>query len=160
MAKPITKIHFNAPSAEEIQQQKLNELQALLAEQEAAMNKILNITGELNDAGLLDAVQAMVKAKDDITGIAVGQLASDPATNLIKNVLQASGLLASINPELSEKLSESVQRGLHEAELANATPQQLGLFDVLKSLKDPDINRAINFGLNFLKGMGKGLDEG
>ena len=27
----------------------------------------------------------------------------------------------------------------------------------MKVLKDPDINRAIGFGLHFLKGMGKGL---
>ena len=29
----------------------------------------------------------------------------------------------------------------------------------MKVLKDPDINRAIGFGLHFLKGMGKGLQE-
>ncbi len=27
----------------------------------------------------------------------------------------------------------------------------------MKVLKDPDINRAIGFGLHFLKGMGKGI---
>jgi uncharacterized protein YjgD (DUF1641 family) len=29
---------------------------------------------------------------------------------------------------------------------------------LIKSLKDPDVNRAVKFGLHFLKGMGKGLD--
>ncbi len=29
----------------------------------------------------------------------------------------------------------------------------------MKVLKDPDINRAIGFGLHFLKGMGKGLKD-
>ncbi len=159
MAKPITSIHQSKPTAEEIQQEKLNELQALLAEQEAAVNKILEITGELNHAGVLDAVQAMVKAKDDIAGIAVEQLSGDPASNLIKNILNASSLLATVDPEVSEKLADSMKSGLHEAQLANGNPQQIGLFDLMKSLKDPDINRAVNFGLHFLKGMGKSLDD-
>lgn len=159
MAKPITSIHKYEPTKEESQQQKLEELQALLAEQEEAMNKILEITGELNNAGVLDAVQAMVKAKDDIAGIAVNQLSGDPAKNMIKNVLNASGILASIDPEVSGKLAESMKSGLQEAQLSSGNSQQIGLFDLMKSLKDPDINRAINYGLHFLKGMGKSLDE-
>lgn len=159
MAKPITSIHKYEPTKEESQQQKLEELQALLAEQEEAMNKILEITGELNNAGVLDAVQAMVKAKDDIAGIAVDQLSGDPAKNMIKNVLNASEILASIDPEVSKKLAESMKSGLQEAQLSSGNSQQIGLFDLMKSLKDPDINRAINYGLHFLKGMGKSLDE-
>lgn len=158
MAKPITSIHQYKSTAEEIQQEKLNELQALLAEQEAAMNKILEITGELNSAGVLDAVQAAVKAKDDIASIAVEQLSGESASNMIKNVLNASGMLASIDPEVTEKLAESMQSGLHEAQVASKSSEQIGLFDLVKSLKDPDINRAINFGLHFLKGVGKSLD--
>lgn len=159
MAKPITSIHKYEPTKEESQQQKLEELQALLAEQEEAMNKILEITGELNNAGVLDAVQAMVKAKDDIAGIAVDQLSGDPAKNMIKNVLNASEILASIDPEVSKKLAESMKSGLQEAQLSSENSQQIGLFDLMKSVKDPDINRAINYGLHFLKGMGKSLDE-
>lgn len=158
MAKPITSIHKYEPTIEELQQEKLHELQALLAEQEAAMNKILKITGELNNAGVLDAVQAAVKAKDDIASIAVDQLSGESASNIIKNVLNASGIFASIDPEISEKLADSMKSGLHEAQFANEDSRQIGLFDLMKSLKDPDINRAVNFGLHFLKGMGKSLD--
>ena len=29
----------------------------------------------------------------------------------------------------------------------------------MKMLNDPDVNRALNFGVHFLKGLGKGLKE-
>lgn len=159
MAKPITSIHKNQPTIEETQQQKLVELQALLAEQEAAVNKILAITGELNDAGVLDAVQAMMKAKEDIAEIAIDQLSKDATTTMIQNVLNAAGILSSVDPGVSEKLAASIKSGLNQAQLGSETSETIGLLDLMKSLKDPDINRAINFGRHFLKGMGKALDE-
>ena len=37
--------------------------------------------------------------------------------------------------------------------------KKVGILDLMKVLKEFDINRAIGFGLHFLKGMGKGLKE-
>ncbi|AOV07511.1 DUF1641 domain-containing protein [Sporosarcina ureilytica] len=158
MATPITSINMHKQTPEEMQQEKLAELQSLLTEQDEAINKILEITGELNNGGILDAVQAMVKAKDQIAGIAVDQVSREPVTNLIKHVMNASAGLSAIDPEISAKLVDSVKSGLHEAELYNGNNESIGVLDVLKSLNDPDVNRAVKFGLNFLKGMGKGLD--
>ncbi|MDS9471451.1 DUF1641 domain-containing protein [Sporosarcina pasteurii] len=158
MAKPITSIKEHKQTPEEIQQEKLVELQSLLTEQDEAINKILEITGEINDAGILDAVQAMVKAKDQIAGIAVNQVSREPVTNLIKHVMNASAGLSAIDPEVSAKLLKSLQSGLDEAELYNGNNDSISAFDVIRSLNDPDVNRAVKFGLNFLKGMGKGLE--
>jgi len=158
MARPITSIKLKQKTPEEIQQEKLSELQLLITEQEQAINKILEITGELDDIGVFDAVQAMVKAKEDIAEIAVNQVSREPVTNLINHVMNVSGMLTDIDPGVTEKLAASVKSGLNEAELQDGNDEAVGVFDLMKSLKDPDINRSIKFGLNFLKGMGKGLD--
>jgi len=158
MARPITSIKLKQQTPEEIQQEKLSELQLLITEQEQAINKILEITGELDDIGVFDAVQAMVKAKEDIAEIAVNQVSREPVTNLINHVMNVSGMLTDIDPGVTEKLAASVKSGLIEAELQDGNDEAVGVFDLMKSLKDPDINRSIKFGLNFLKGMGKGLD--
>jgi uncharacterized protein YjgD (DUF1641 family) len=158
MAAPITSIKLKELTAEEIQNEKLLELQLLLTKQEQAINKILEITGGLDDAGVLDAVKAMVKAKDEIAEIAVGQASREPVTNLINHVINASGMLTAIRPDVTEKLAASVKSGLNEAELNDGNNETIGVFDLIKSLKDPDVNRAVKFGLHFLKGMGKGLD--
>ncbi len=159
MATPITSIKKTEWTEEEVQGEKLAELQSLIAEQEQALSKILEITGELNDAGVIDAAQAMVKAKENLTKIAVDQASREPVTNAINHLINVSGLLTSIDPDVTEKLVKSVQSGLQEAELYGQNEQKIGMLDLLKSFNDPDINRAVKFGMHFLKGMGKELGE-
>lgn len=159
MASPITQIKKKEWTAEEIRQQKLYELETLIAEQNEALNKLLAITGDLDDAGVLDAVLAMVKAKEGIAEVVMGQATREPVTNLINNMLSAAGALTAIDPESTGKLASSVVNGLKEAEAQNQNGKKIGIFQMLKAIRDPDINRTIKFGLNFLKGMGKGLDR-
>ncbi|QNK90263.1 MULTISPECIES: DUF1641 domain-containing protein [unclassified Sporosarcina] len=158
MAAPITSIKWNELTPQEIKQNKLGELQSLIAEQDQALNKILEITGELDDAGVFDALKAMVKAKADIAKIAVDQASRDPVTNIINHVLHATSVISSIDPDVTAKLAASVKSGLNEAELYSGNGQKVSIFQLMTALNDPDTNRAVKFGLDFLKGMGKGLE--
>src|SRR5690606_13679510 len=157
MASPITQIKKKEWTADEIRQQKLYELETLIAEQDQALNKLLAITGDLDDAGVLDAVLAMVKAKEGIAEVVMGQATREPVTNLINNMMSAAGALTAIDPASTGKLASSVVNGLKEAQ--NQNGKKLGVLQLVKAFRDPDINRTIKFGLNFLKGMGKGLDR-
>ncbi|WP_318615757.1 DUF1641 domain-containing protein [Sporosarcina sp. YIM B06819] len=159
MAIPITSIKKKELSPEEIKQQKLAELQALIAEQDQALNKILEITGELDDAGIFDALKAMVKAKESLAKIAVDQASREPVTNIINHVLKASGVMSSIDPAVTEKLAIGIKKGLDEAELYRGNGEKVGVYQFMMALNDPDINRAAKFGLDFLKGMGKELGK-
>ncbi len=159
MATPITSIKIKQLTPEEIQQEKILELQALLADQKDSINKIFEITADLDDSGILDAVKAMLYAKEDISEIAVNQAAREPVKNLINHVLTVAGMLTDIDPAVTIKLTNSVKSGLNEAELYEGNKQSVTILDLMKALKDPDINRSLKYGLNFLQGMGKGLDE-
>lgn len=158
MAVPITSIEKIVLTPEEIKQNKLEKLQSLIVEQDQAINKIVEITGELDGAGVLDALRAMVMAKDDIAKIAVDQASRDPVTNIINHVLNATSVISSIDPDVTAKLAASVKTGLHEAELYSGNGQKVSIFQLMTALNDPDTNRAVKFGLDFLKGMGKGLE--
>ncbi|MFC5587672.1 DUF1641 domain-containing protein [Sporosarcina soli] len=157
MAIPIKTIKKKELTAEESKRQKLDELQSLIAEQDHVFNKILEITGELDDAGVFDALKAMVKAKDELAKIAVEQAGREPVTNLINHALNASGVVAAIDPEVTAKIGASVKSGLEEAELYRDNGHKVSIFELMGALNDPDTNRAIKFGLDFLKGMGKEL---
>lgn len=159
MAEPITSIKFKEQTLEEIQAEKIEALQRTIAEQEQALQQLAEITGSLHEAGLLDAVEAAIKAKDDLAGIAVTQLSREPIMNLIKHVMNTSEALSSIDAETSTKLVENLKSGLHEAELGTDDGKSVGIFDLIRALNDSDINRSVKFALNFLKGLGKGLDE-
>ncbi|MDN7242262.1 DUF1641 domain-containing protein [Planococcus sp. N028] len=157
MATPITQITKRQLTPEEEKEKKLGELETLLVQQDQALNKILEITGELNDAGILDAVRAMVKARENLTGIAVHQASREPVTNLINNAMKAAAVVTTIDPNTTARVMNSVKSGLDEAELQRDNPKKVGVFRLIKALRDPDINRSIRFGLNFLKGMGREL---
>lgn len=159
MAAPITSIKRIELTPEEQKQQKLLELQSLISEQQQSLNKIIQITAELDNAGVLDALTAMVKAKDEIAGIAVTQASREPITNLINNVMNATGLLTTINPEVTANLKDSIAKGIEEAELYKGNGDKVSILQVMTALNDPHINQAVKYGLNFLKGMGKGLNE-
>ncbi|MFS0575008.1 DUF1641 domain-containing protein [Sporosarcina sp. 179-K 3D1 HS] len=157
MAVPITSIRKSEKTAEQLHQEKLEQLQALITEQDEALQKILQLTGELDKMGVLDAAQAMVQAKEKIAGIALEQVSREPVTHLINHVMGTAGVLSSIEPEVTAKLAKGVKRGLDEAELFRGNGDQVSIFQLLSAINDPDINRALKFGLDFLKGMGKEL---
>ena len=159
MAAPITMIKKNEPTKEELQQQKLDDLQALLADNDEALNQILKIVGELNDIGVLEAANSMLQAKEQIAKIALGQVTREPVTNMINNLMGAAGALTSLNPETTTKLVNSLTTGLDEGNKHLENPKKIGILDLMKVLNDPDINRAIGFGIHFLKGMGQGLKQ-
>ncbi|ARD49387.1 DUF1641 domain-containing protein [Sporosarcina sp. P33] len=159
MAAPITSIKRKERSEMEVQQEKLAELQKQIAEQEESLQKVMELTGELHKIGALDALQAMLQSKEKITGIALGQVSREPVTNMLNNLMAGAGVLTALDPATVKQLSQSVQKGLSEAEQGNAEGQKISLLQLMKSMNDPDINRALTFGLNFLKGMGKGLED-
>ena len=158
MAAPITKIKMIELTEEELQQAKVNELQALIVEQQQSLNKIIELTAELDKAGILDTLNAMIKAKDEIAGIAVHQASREPMTNMLNNAMNMAGILTSIDPEVTEKLKNGIADGIHEAELYSGTNDKISIIQLMKAINDPDINRTIKYGLDFLKGMGKGLN--
>ncbi|GGI17799.1 DUF1641 domain-containing protein [Gottfriedia solisilvae] len=159
MAQPISTIQKNIPTKEEQNEQKLKDLKLLLTDNEEALNQIFNLISDLNDIGVLEAANSMLQAKEKIAKIALGQVTREPVTNLINNLMGAAGALTSIDPELTKKLLNSVTIGMDEGSKHLEKDEKVGVLDLVKVLKDPDINRAIGFGLHFLKGMGKGLKE-
>lgn len=159
MAAPITNIKKTVRTEEEIKQAKLEELQSLLAEQDEAIENLLELTGELNDSGIIEALNAMVKTRETIAKIAVEQTNRDPIKNLINHAINASAAISSISPEVTEKLTNGLKSGIAEAEQEMLNDSKVSLFSLMKALNDPDVNRAVTFGLHFLKGMGKGIEK-
>lgn len=157
MAAPITNIKKIELTEEQIAEQKLNDLKDLLADNDQALQHIFTIVSDLNSIGVLEAVTKMLAAKEEIAHIALGQITREPVTNIINQLLAVAGLLSALDPETTKKLMSSLNTGLDDANNALAADEKVTIFSLMKVIKDPDINRALNFGIHFLKGLGKGL---
>ncbi|WHY56492.1 DUF1641 domain-containing protein [Peribacillus simplex] len=158
MAAPITEIH-NPITEEEIKQQKLEELKTLITDNEDALNNMFKIVNELNDSGVFEAATSMLQGKEQIAKIALQQITRQPVTNLINTLMGATGALMNADAAQSTKLLNSALAGIDEGNKFLQADKKIGVLDLMKTLNDPDINRAIGFGVHFLKGMGKELKE-
>ncbi|MGG3476103.1 DUF1641 domain-containing protein [Peribacillus frigoritolerans] len=158
MAAPITEIH-NPITEEEIKQQKLEELKTLITDHEDALNNMFKIVNELNDSGVFEAATSMLQGKEKIAKIALQQITRQPVTNLINTLMGATGALMNADAAQSTKLLNSALAGIDEGNKFLQADKKIGALELMKTLNDPDINRAIGFGVHFLKGMGKELKE-
>lgn len=159
MAEPITSIKKQQVTDEQLKEQKLDNLKQLLSEQEEAVQQVLHIMAELNDIGALEAAMKLLEAKEEVAHVALGQLTRKPVTNIINNLMGVAGALTELNPETTTKLIEGLNSGVEEANKALESDDKVSAFKLVKMLNDPDVNRALNFGVHFLKGLGKGLKE-
>lgn len=157
MATPINTIKKQQLTEEQLKEQKLENLKQLLSENEDTVNQVFTIMAELNDIGALEAATKLLEAKEDVAHVALGQLTRKPVTNLINNLMGAAGALTNLNPETTTKLIDSLTTGLDEANKAIEREEKVSVFKLAKLMKDPDVNRAVNFGIHFLQGLGKGL---
>jgi uncharacterized protein YjgD (DUF1641 family) len=159
MAKPIKIVEKIELTEEQKKMQSLENLLSGVAENKDSLLETLSLIQELHDSGILDAFGSLLKAKEKAAKIAVGQLTREPVTNMINNAMAAGGMLTELDPETTGKLAKSLTNGLKKAEQGLKADSKIGVLDLMKALKDPDINRAIGFGFNLLKGMGEGLKE-
>src|SRR6184192_4074455 len=159
MAKPIKLIKKVEFTEEQKKSQSLESLISEVAQNKDSLLDTLQLVQELHNSGILAAINSLVKAKEEVAKIAVGQMTREPVSNIINNAMAAGGALTALEPEMTKKLMGSVAKGLEKAEQGLQANSKVGILDLLKVLNDPDINRAIGFGLNLLKGIGEGLKE-
>lgn len=155
MAKPISLVKRREYTEAERKSQKIDRLTDNVTENDEALDQTLRILFELHDSGILDSLEALLKAKGKVTEIVLGQVTRKEVTTMINNVMGAAGALTAIDPEQTEKLLSGVTEGLNAASLEK--DKKVSAFGLLKALRDPDVNRAVSFGLSFMKGLGKSL---
>ncbi|QQZ08301.1 DUF1641 domain-containing protein [Heyndrickxia vini] len=159
MAKPITKIDEPILTEKEKQDQLLEKILKDLSQNTDGIKETIQLLQELHVSGILGAINNLVEAKEEVAKIAVGQMLRPPVTNALNNAMAAAGMLTELDPEMMKKMMGGLSKGLQKAEEGLQLNKRVTIFDLIKIMKDPDVNRAMGFGINFLKGLGEGLKD-
>ncbi|MCP1122308.1 MULTISPECIES: DUF1641 domain-containing protein [Bacillus] len=159
MAKEITMIQKTVLTEEQTKQQLSKELLQQVEENQEAIEETIQLLAQLQKAGLLDAAVSLLEAKEDVSKIAIEQLNREPVKNALNNIMGAGEALSSVDPEVTKQVTSSLVTGLQYATDELKKGQKTSVMDFFKVLRDPDINRAITFGFNFLKAFGQGLEK-
>ncbi len=159
MARPITKIDEPILTEKEIQDQSLNNVLKDLSQNADGIKETIRLLQELHKSGILGAINNLVEAKEQVAKIAVGQMLRPPVTNALNNAMAAAGILTETDPETTKKLMGGLSKGLQKAEEGFRENKKVGVFDLIKLMRDPDVNRVIKYSLDLLKGVGEGLKD-
>lgn len=155
MAKPISAIERLVVSDETKREQDLKEIEASLANHKEAVLEAIDLLGNLHDRGILSLLNGLFSQGDEVLRIMVQEVNQPNNSRVLGNLLGLTGILGSIDIDRLKILTEKANNGLKEATETDAVEEPGNVFELLKVLKDPEVNRSIGMLVQFLKGMGK-----
>lgn len=154
MAKAIQQIERTPVAPEVKESQDKESILAALFERREAIEKSIHFLQRMDDRGLLDFMTALVGQGDKVMGVVARELNKPTNSTMLVHFVKLAEMIGELDIEKAQPLIQRVNRGLEKAETAAESGETTTVFDLLKALKDPDINRAITSLLGFLKGAG------
>lgn len=160
MAKAIKQIEKTTPSSEELHDQDIAALLKQIAENRQAISTSLNILNELQQTGVLDTLNGLLKTRVKVASIAMEQVNQPSMHNIIRNGFNTIEFLGALDPEKLKVILNAVSKGLDETSERIGQNEPIGLWGMMKTIRDPDVNTALSSMLGFLNGMGKEMGKG
>lgn len=155
MAKAITKIQHIELSEDQKRRMDLEEVESALLDNKDAILQSLDLMKHMHDRGVLALLSGLFSEGDKVLNVLVKAADKPEATNTLKNLLLMVGVLETINVQQLEPLLLKLNSGIARVAEYKDSEDKLGYFDIVRSLKDPEINRALTLLFEFLKGMGE-----
>lgn len=124
-----------------------------------AMKSVIRLLQELSDKGLLDFAVGLLEHGNDIVKATLDIAAKAAQSKSIQSLLAVVEDVGSLDAEALGKTFKGVSAGL--AKMTETTPSNrpMGIFELLRMMKDPDVSAALQSGFAFLKGMGQALRQ-
>jgi uncharacterized protein YjgD (DUF1641 family) len=155
MAKPTRKIEPIAPSKEKNREKGIEEIEDALVERKEAVLEVITLVDRLHESELLPLLSALVNHKDQATSALFREINRPDNAQFARNMVDLMGFLGTIEFENMQPFLERINEGMLEANKEEENDDLISMFQLIKALKDPEINRSIRMLLAFLKGMGK-----
>lgn len=159
MAEPISKINRKEISEEEKRKKDLEEIEHALVENKEAILQSMTLMKNMHDRGVIEMASALFGQGDKVMHTLMETLDKPESTNAIKNGLLLMGTIGLINVKQLEPLLIRLDSGIAKVAEAEDTEDKTSIFDLLKALRDPEINRSITLLMSFLKGMGENTSK-
>ncbi len=157
MAEPIQTITRMAQTDREREAAALEHLVSTIAQNRDVLEETIGLLQELHTSGLLEALSALLAAREKVAKILVEQAVRPEVTTLLNHLMCVAGGLTRVEPETTGTLMSGLSQGIQRGQEMAQTDQKIGLFDLVRAVKDPDVNRSLKFAVGFLGGFGKAL---
>ncbi|SET37374.1 Uncharacterized conserved protein YjgD, DUF1641 family [Salinibacillus kushneri] len=157
MAKAITQIEKNQKNIQEERAEDLAAIVDQIADNREVIQDTLIILQELHNTGVLDMLKGLLRTREKVGAIAIEQLNQPAMHNMIKNGMNTIGLLSEMDPDQLQAIFGGLNQGLEKAAESTKKQEEMGIWGLMKSMRDPNVRTSMNTMVNFLNGMGSGL---
>ncbi len=159
MAQAISKIAQPTDFEAKQEAAQLYGLISQLSTHADVLSEGMHLLRAMHDRGILELLTALFERGDQV-GLQLMQILGESGSaNALRVLMAAAGSVGSYNAEAVTKSLKSISDGLESALAAQVPEKPLGVFDVFKLLKDPDVATAVNTAFAFLKGFGQSLSS-
>lgn len=154
MADPIRKIKRMEVSEEEIKEKNASDVLDAISENKESVLKGIDLLATIDDAGGLEIMSALVKHREVALEKFIEEINKDRYAGSLENLSKLFILMGSIEVEELEPVITKINTGIKDAQTVSED-ESTSYFDLLRALKDPEINRSITMLLEFLRVVGK-----
>lgn len=140
---------------EQIRAKKVSNLEVKMADNAESIEKAIDLISALDEAGTLDFMNAFVKHKEDALGHFVTEANKPRYSKTFENMFEFIFLMGDLDVQKVRELSQRVNQGLEGVQEGSESDEKTSMMDLMKALKDPEINQGITMMMYFLRGLGK-----
>ncbi|MED4206797.1 DUF1641 domain-containing protein [Neobacillus mesonae] len=154
MAKAIKQIQHMRISEDDQRKKDLREIEDSLLKNKEALLDTLDMVKHMHDRGVISLLGGLFAEGDKVLQILIKKADTKETANTLKNLMLMAGILGTLNVKQLEPILLKLNAGIAQVSESKDEDDKMGYFDIVRSLKDPEINRSIAFLFEFLKGMG------
>ncbi|MFB4164502.1 DUF1641 domain-containing protein [Alteribacillus sp. JSM 102045] len=159
MAKAITQINIQEKTEEEKDQQIQKDLLKQITDNHESIQTTLEIIEELQQAGILDMAKGLLRMREKIGSISIEKVNQPSMHHLIKNGFHAIEFVGKIEPEELEKMMNGVIHGMERMSKETEKDEEISMWKMFKTMRDPHVMTALSYLTAFLNGMGEEMGK-
>lgn len=154
MASPITSVKRKEVRSGIADTQNLAEVTKAISENKDAIIKGIDLLRTINDSGALDMMNAFIKHREEALENILREINKPQYENTLENISKLIFYIGTLNVDDLYYFTEKINQGMEEAKRDDEAVKTTWV-DLIKILKNPEINRSVTMLLQFLRGMGK-----
>lgn len=155
MAEAIKQIRKEIPTPEQEQAQAITDIIAALANNREAIISTIGIISQLQDMGVLNALNGLLEKRADVGAIAIQQINQPGMHNIIKNGMNAIKFLGQLDPNQLQIILNGVGRGLERFGEKMDENEKVSLWQLGNSMRNEEVRTSLFTLLGLLEGMGE-----
>lgn len=159
MAKATTNVVQSIRSPEQAQADARAALLATVADNAEALADMVKLAALLKESGILDIANAILAQRKAIVDQLVGIANQPGSAGGIKTLIALAQGIGQVDAASLGKAISAASAGLSAMTKTDIDDKPMGIFELLRVMKDPDVSQGLHRGMAFLKGLGQAMSE-